>query len=66
MSTSAQKGNLFLIKLAATTISNTKDVSLQINNQTVDITNSGSAGVRELLASAGINSVTISASRYFY
>ena len=50
MSTAAQKGSLFLIKLGSTTISNTKDVSLQVNNQTVDITNSGSAGVRELLA----------------
>lgn len=64
------KGRDFLLKIKTgvstyTTIGGVKDTQLTINNSVVDATHKGSAGVRTLLAQAGINSMQISASGLF-
>jgi TP901-1 family phage major tail protein len=69
----AQKGKSVLIKLgdggspteAFTTIGGLRSSSITLNDETVDITNKDSSGVRELLGGAGVNSVTISGSGVF-
>lgn len=69
----AQKGKAVLIKHgdgaspteAFTTIGGLRSSTITKNDETVDITNKDSSGVRELLGGAGINSVTISGSGVF-
>ncbi len=60
----AQKGRLFLLKLGADgaggTVAGTRNLSIQIGNQAVDITNKDSAGWRTLLEGAGTQTVDIS------
>jgi len=59
----AQKGRLYLLKLgtagAGGTVAGVRTTSLKINNEEVDITNKDSAGWRELLEAAGVQSVDI-------
>lgn len=61
----AQRGRLYLLKLAADgsggTVAGLRNVSATINNEPVDITNKDSAGWRNLLEGAGTQSVDISA-----
>lgn len=64
----AQRGNAFLLKVEATpgggtynAVGGGRAVTLTINNEMVDVTNKDSSGFRELLAAAGINSMSISA-----
>jgi len=68
----AEKGRAFLIKRGDgttvevfTTIAGLRSTSLTINNEMVDITSKDSAGVRTLLADAGVASVTVSGSGIF-
>lgn len=69
MSTNAKKGNLFLLKLAATfngttytTVAALRATSLTLNKAVVDITNKDSAGWTEALPGGGVKSAAISAS----
>lgn len=59
----AQKGRLFLLKLgtagAGGTVAGVRTANFKINNEEVDITNKDSAGWRELLEGAGVQSVDI-------
>jgi len=61
----AQKGRLYLLKLGADgsggTVAGLRNLSAQIANQAVDITNKDSGGFRTLLEGAGTQSVDISA-----
>lgn len=41
------------------TVGGSREVTLTINNEPVDITNSDDAGIRKLLEGAGVNSVSI-------
>ncbi len=68
----AQKGSLFLLKAGDgggpetfTTVGGMRATNFQINNQTVDVTNKDSAGMRELLAGAGVQSMSLSANGVF-
>ena len=62
----AEKGLSFLLKLAGTAIGGMRSTAMTINGEEVDITNKGSTGQwRELLAGAGVVSMSISASGVF-
>ena len=67
----AQKGSAMLIKVGAgspetfSTIAGLRSSSLTVNNESVDVTNKDSAGKRNLLAAAGVQSVSISGSGVF-
>ncbi len=61
----AQKGSAFLLKAGGTTVGGLRATSFTINNQEVDVTNKDSSGMRELLAGAGIQSMSISANGVF-
>jgi len=62
----AQTGRSMLLKsgtaAAGTTIAALRETSFAINGTPVDVTNKDSGGYRELLAGAGVTSVSISAS----
>jgi TP901-1 family phage major tail protein len=62
----AQKGISMLLKLALDgtggTVAGLQTTGLTINNEMVDVTNKDSAGWRQLLQQAGVQSVTLSAS----
>jgi TP901-1 family phage major tail protein len=62
----AQKGLSMLLRLGTvgspTTVAGLKDTTLSLNNEMVDVTNKDSAGYRTLLAQAGVQSLTITAS----
>ncbi len=67
-----QKGVLFLLKAGDgggpetfTTVGGMRATSFQINTTTVDVTNKGSGGMRELLAGGGIQSMSLSANGTF-
>jgi len=60
----AQKGRLLLVKFNTTgttyvTIGGSREVTLTINNEPVDITNSDDSGIRKLLENAGVSSTSI-------
>ena len=68
----AQKGSEFLLKIgdgggpeAFTTVGGFRSNSFTINNETIDITNKDSGGVRELLSGGGIQSFSASGSGVF-
>lgn len=69
----AQKGSDFLLKIGDgdsqaegfTTVGGFRSNSFSINNETVDITNKDSSGVRELLSGGGIQSFSLSGSGVF-
>lgn len=68
----AQKGSALLVKIgdggspeAFTTIGGLRSTSISFSDEPVDITNKDSLGHRELLAGAGVNSVTMSGSGVF-
>jgi TP901-1 family phage major tail protein len=68
----AQKGSEFLLKIGDgagpevfTAIGGFRSNSFKINNETVDITNKDSAGVRTLMAGGGITSFSASGSGVF-
>lgn len=68
----AQKGNAFVLKIGngATsetfaTVGGMRTTSLAINNEIVDVTDKDSDGKRELLAAAGIQSMTVSGAGVF-
>lgn len=61
----AQKGRLFLLGIwdgvsAYNNLVTARSTEMSINSETVDVTNKGSAGFRELLEDAGIRSMSIS------
>lgn len=62
----ASKGRDFVLKVGVggtpVTVAGMKTTSMSINGETVDVTTKDSAGKRELLASAGTSSMSISAS----
>ncbi len=67
---SAQKGKLLLISVNTTgdtyvDLVEARSNDLTINGSTVEITNKGSAGWKELLEGAGITSMSLSASGVF-
>lgn len=60
----AQKGRLLLVKYNTTgttfvTIGGSREVTITINNEPVDITNSDDAGIRKLLEGAGVSSTSV-------
>lgn len=62
----AQKGRNLLVKYNTTgstyvAVAGSREVTLTINNEPVDITNSDDSGIRKLLEGAGVNSVGIKA-----
>ncbi len=69
----AQKGSLFLVKVGDgvgshetfTTVASARSTGMTVNNESVDITAKDSAGWRELLAGAGIQSMSITLSGVF-
>jgi len=65
----AQKGLDVLIKIdisgTPTTIGGLRSSSITLNDESVDITNKDSLGNRQLLAGAGVNSLSISGSGVF-
>lgn len=72
----AQKGSALLLKIGATasgsaasdtytTIGGLRSTSISLNQETVDVTTKDSANARELLADAGVESVSISGSGVF-
>ncbi len=68
----AERGSAFLLKIgdgAATptyaTVAGLKTTQLSVNGDAVAITNKGSGGWRELLADAGVRSVSVAASGIF-
>jgi len=68
----AQKGSLFLVGIgdgggpeAFTNIGSARSTSMSLNNETVDVTAKDSSGWRELLAGAGVTSMSISLSGVF-
>jgi TP901-1 family phage major tail protein len=68
----AEKGSAFLLKIGDggspvvySTIAGLRATSLSINAETVNITNKGSAGWRELLSGAGVRAVQLSGSGVF-
>lgn len=61
----AQKGLSFLLKQGGTTLAGLRSTSFSVNNEIVDVTTKDSAGVRTLLAQAGVTSLSISASGLF-
>jgi TP901-1 family phage major tail protein len=72
----AQKGSALLLKIRATasgaassdtytTVGGLRSTSITMNHESVDVTNKDSNNVRELLADAGVESVSISGSGVF-
>ena len=68
----AQKGSAMLMKVGDgadpevfTTIAGLRSTSLTVNNESVDVTNKDSSGKRELLAAAGVQSISVSGSGVF-
>jgi len=68
----AQQGKALLVKLGDaadpevfTTVGGLRSTSISSNNELVDITNKDSASAREILAAAGVNSLSISGSGVF-
>ena len=72
----AQKGSALLLKIGAsaaaaaasdtyTTIGGLRSTSISLNQETIDVTTKDSANARELLADAGVESVSISGSGVF-
>lgn len=72
----AQKGSALLLKIGAdasaaaasdtyTTVGGLRSTSITLNQESVDITNKDSSNARELLADAGVESVSISGSGVF-
>lgn len=65
----AQKGSAVLIKVdiggTATTIGGLRSSSITLNEEMVDVTTKDSANQRELLAAAGVQSMSISGSGVF-
>lgn len=65
----AQKGLSFLLKqgtaAAGTTLAGMRSTSISVNTEIVDVTTKDEAGVRTLLAGAGVTSLSISASGLF-
>ena len=72
----AQKGSALLLKIGAdssaaaasdtyTTVGGLRSTSITLNQESVDITNKDSANARELLADAGVESVSVSGSGVF-
>ena len=69
----AQKGNAMLIKHGTgsgspegmTTVAGLRSTDITLNDEIVDITNKDSSGVRTLLPTGGITSVTITGSGVF-
>ena len=68
----AERGSAFLLKIgdgasppAYSTVAGLKTTQLSINGDPVVITNKGSGGWRELLADAGVRSVSVAASGIF-
>lgn len=68
----AEKGRAFVLKVgdgatseAFTTVGGMRTTSLTINGEQVDVTDKDSAGWRELLAAAGVTSVSLSGSGVF-
>ncbi|TBG41896.1 phage major tail protein, TP901-1 family [Rhizobium leguminosarum] len=60
----AQKGRAVLVKFNSTgstyvAVGGAREITLTINNEPVDITNSDDAGIRKLLEGAGVNSISI-------
>lgn len=58
----AQLGRSFTLKIGSTAIAAMRSTSFTVNGETVDVTTKDSAGMRELLAAAGVASLSISAS----
>lgn len=62
----AQKGLSMLLKLGTvaspTSVAGLKNTTLSLNNEMVDVTTKSSNGYRTLLAQAGVQSLTITAS----
>lgn len=59
----AQKGSAILIQKGATTIGGIRTTSFQINSETVDVTSADASNRwRQLLAAAGIKSLSVSGS----
>lgn len=65
----AQKGRELLLKVEATpgggifnAVAGMRSNGITINNELVDVTTKSSAGVKKLLAGAGVNSVNVSGS----
>jgi|TARA_Y100000310_G_scaffold316309_1_gene367842 TP901-1 family phage major tail protein len=64
----ADRGFDFLLRegaVAGTTLAGMRATGMTLNNEMVDVTTKDSAGARTLLAAAGIQSLTISASGVF-
>lgn len=72
----AQKGSALLLKIGATasgsaasdtytTIGGLRSTSISLNQETVDVTTKDSTNARELLADAGVETVSISGSGVF-
>lgn len=68
----AEKGSAFVLKVgdgatdeAFTTVGGMRTTGLTINNESVDVTDKDSAGKRELLAAAGVQSLSVSGSGVF-
>jgi TP901-1 family phage major tail protein len=68
----AEKGRAFLLKIgdggapeAYETVAGLKTTQISINNEVVDVTNKASGGWRELLAGAGVRTVSVSGSGIF-
>jgi len=68
----AEKGRAFVLKVGDgataevfTTVGGMLSTTIAINGEAVDITDKDSAGNRELLADAGVNSVSVSANGVF-
>lgn len=67
-----EKGSAFLLKVGDggttpvfTTIAGLRTTQLQVNAETVVVTNKGSGGWRELLSGAGVRSVSLSGAGVF-
>lgn len=68
----AEKGRAFVLKVgdggspeAFTTVAGLKTTQLSINNEVVDVTSKESGGWRELLAGAGVRTVSVSGTGIF-
>lgn len=68
----AERGSAFLLKIgdgavspSYATVAGLKTTQLSVNGDAVAITNKGSGGWRELLADAGVRSVSVAASGIF-
>ena len=68
----AQKGKSVLIKIGDggspetfATVGGLRSSTITLNDEMVDVTNKDSSNVREILAGAGVNSVTLSGSGVF-